>query len=243
MWLDSADIGPTLGTGSVTTWSLTAKGKLFHSGLPHKAINAIELAQGAIRAILKRFYEDFPFTEMDKKYLFNCGTSMKVTQQSCAAGGLNQIPGHATLQGDIRVTPSFDLKHVQATVEKYVQEINVAELESFGYSKFELPEESLKGVLEFKFHPGVSRGVAVNMESPGYAALHKAIEMVRGVAKPFSLTGSLPIIRDLQESGFDVQICGFGRMAAYHANDEFAQLSEFLEGARVIFNVINLLNQ
>ena len=36
VWLDSADTGPTLGTGGVTTWSLTAKGKLFHSGLPHK---------------------------------------------------------------------------------------------------------------------------------------------------------------------------------------------------------------
>jgi len=243
VWLDSADIGPTLGTGSVTTWSLSAKGKLFHSGLPHKAINAIELANEALRVVLKRFYEDFPYTDMDKKYLFNCGSSMKCTQMSCAPGGLNQIPGYATLQGDIRVTPSFELKDVQAAVEKYVKEIDVAQLSSFGYSKFALPDEDLKGSLEFKFHPGVSRGVAVNMDSVGYKALFKAIETVRGEAKPFSLTGSLPIIRDLQESGFDVQICGFGRMSAYHANDEYAQVSEFLEGARVIFNVVQLLNQ
>ncbi len=51
-------------------------------------------------------------------------------------------------------------------------------------------------------------------------ALVSSIHAVRGVAKPFSLTGSLPIIRDLQDSGFDVQVCGFGRMDAYHANNE-----------------------
>lgn len=50
-------VGPTLGTGSVTTWSLTGKGKLFHSGLPHKAINAIELVHESMRVIQKRFYE------------------------------------------------------------------------------------------------------------------------------------------------------------------------------------------
>lgn len=52
-----AAVGPTLGTGSVTTWSLTGKGKLFHSGLPHKAINAIELVHESMRVIQKRFYE------------------------------------------------------------------------------------------------------------------------------------------------------------------------------------------
>lgn len=220
---------------------------------------------------------------MDKKYLFNVGSSIKPTQMSCAPGGLNQIPGYATLQGDIRVTPSYNIVDVQAKLEQYVREINVADLPSFGYSKFELPEEALKGALEFKFQGGVSRGVAVNLDSLGYKALYQSVEKVRGVAKPFSLTGSLPIIRDLQDSGFDVQICGFGRMVrldkflhcdavsfldsstnafivflvfrasdrslrrakkqdAYHANNEYAQISEFAQGAQVIFNVIHLLH-
>jgi acetylornithine deacetylase len=34
-----------------------AKGKLFHSGLPHKAINAVELVYEAIRVVQQRFYE------------------------------------------------------------------------------------------------------------------------------------------------------------------------------------------
>ena len=57
IWLDSADIGPTLGTGSVASWQLQAKGKLFHSGLPHKAINAIELASEAVKYIQDEFYK------------------------------------------------------------------------------------------------------------------------------------------------------------------------------------------
>jgi acetylornithine deacetylase len=34
-------------------------GKIFHSGLPHKAINPIEMAMDAVLAIQKRFYTDF----------------------------------------------------------------------------------------------------------------------------------------------------------------------------------------
>lgn len=37
-----------------------AAGKLFHSGLPHKSINPIELAMDAVTEIQRRFYADFP---------------------------------------------------------------------------------------------------------------------------------------------------------------------------------------
>jgi len=32
-----------IGTAGIVQWNLQANGKLFHSGLPHKAINPIEL--------------------------------------------------------------------------------------------------------------------------------------------------------------------------------------------------------
>jgi len=35
-WVDSADIHPCLGTASVAMWTLRCRGRLFHSGLPHK---------------------------------------------------------------------------------------------------------------------------------------------------------------------------------------------------------------
>ena len=43
-WVDSADSQPCIGTAAAIDWTFTAKGKLFHSGLPHKAINSIEMA-------------------------------------------------------------------------------------------------------------------------------------------------------------------------------------------------------
>jgi acetylornithine deacetylase len=59
-----------------------------------------------------------------------------------------------------------------------------------------------------------------------------------GEAKPFSLTGSLPIVADLKEAGFDVQICGFGNMEAYHANNEYGHLSGFEVGFRALAHVV-----
>ena len=48
------------GTAAVAMWTLQVKGRLFHSGLPHKGINSIELASEAMAYIQRRFYEDFP---------------------------------------------------------------------------------------------------------------------------------------------------------------------------------------
>jgi hypothetical protein len=76
--------------------------------------------------------------------------------------------------------------------------------------------------------------------------------------------GSLPLIKDLQDAGFDVQIVGFGRMSAYHAVDEYgmihslssppsrlcspvfsfsvAFLSDFVQGHQIIAQVVETLS-
>jgi len=74
-------------------------------------------------------------------------------------------------------------------------------------------------------------------------ALHDAIAKAKGQANPFALTGSLPIIRDLQDSGFDVQITGFGTMAAYHAHNEYGMLSDFHKGFTVCSEVVATLDK
>ena len=48
------------GTATAMMWKLRVKGRLFHSGLPHKGINSVELASEAVAYIQRRFYEDFP---------------------------------------------------------------------------------------------------------------------------------------------------------------------------------------
>lgn len=68
----------------------------------------------------------------------------------------------------------------------------------------------------------------------GFKALVEAFTEVLGDCKPYSITGSLPCIRDLQEAGFDVQTLGFGKLAAYHANNEYGYLSDFKKGFQVL---------
>lgn len=73
----------------------------------------------------------------------------------------------------------------------------------------------------------------------GFAVLVDAFKEVIGDCKPYSITGSLPCIRDLQEAGFDVQTLGFGKLAAYHANNEYGYLSDFKKGYRVLATLMD----
>ena len=51
---------PHPGTATAMMWRLRAEGRLFHSGLPHKGINSMELGMEAMAYIQKNFYKDFP---------------------------------------------------------------------------------------------------------------------------------------------------------------------------------------
>ena len=59
-WVDSADSQPCMGTAGCAMWTLRVEGRLFHSGLPHKGINSLELAMEAVKYIQERFYQDYP---------------------------------------------------------------------------------------------------------------------------------------------------------------------------------------
>ena len=52
--------------------------------------------------------------------------------------------------------------------------------------------------LEITFDGDVMNGVACNLESRGYHALCKATKEIVGHVEPYSITGSLPLIRELQ---------------------------------------------
>lgn len=83
------------------------------------------------------------------------------------------------------------------------------------HSKYQLPPGSdgspaVKGSIELKWVVAGENGVACKLESRGYDALLTATESVLGSAKPYSIGGSLPLIRDLQDDGFDVHISGYG---------------------------------
>ena len=84
-------------------------------------------------------------------------------------------------------------------------------------------------------------GIACSLDSEGHSALKQATAAVLGEVKPYSICGSLPLVRDLQRAGFDVQMTGFGRMEAYHADNEFALLSDMSNGLDILVQVISQL--
>jgi hypothetical protein len=61
-----------------------------------------------------------------------------------------------------------------------------------------------------------------------------SLTQVLGECKPFSLTGSLPLVKELQTEGYDLQIIGYGLMKCYHARNETGLLSDFTHGFQVL---------
>ncbi|KAL9231200.1 hypothetical protein vseg_006457 [Gypsophila vaccaria] len=244
-WIDTADKQPCIGTGGVIPWKLQGFGKLFHSGLAHKAINAMELTMEALKEIQLRFYRDYPAHPKEELYRFATPSTMKPTQWSYPGGGNNQIPGECTISGDVRLTPFYDVNDCMKKLQEYVEDINsnIEKLATRGpVSKYVLPDEHLRGRLTISFDEPNS-GVACDLNSRGFHVLCKATEEVVGHVQPYSITGSLPLIRDLQDQGFDVQTCGYGLTATYHARNEYCLLSDMCEGYRVFASVIAQLEE
>jgi len=243
LWVDVADVRPCIGTGGVAAWTLRASGKLGHSGLPQNTVNSLELVMEAVAELQRRFYARYPAHPQEAVYQFACGSTFKPTQAFGTGNSVNQVPGEATLAGDIRITPFYELSEVMASIEADVAELNsTLALPTRGpWSAYALPAEGLRGKLTLSWGEGTSRGVACNLASPGYAALKDAFIAVTGKCEPMAITGSLPCIRDLQDAGFDVQTVGFGLMKVYHANDEFGLLSDFKTGFKVLARVVSAL--
>ncbi|WOL09543.1 acetylornithine deacetylase [Canna indica] len=244
-WIDTADKQPCIGTGGMIAWRLRATGKLFHSGLAHKAINPLELAMEALKEIQLRFYRDFPPHPKEEVYGFATPSTLKPTQWSYPGGGINQIPAECTISGDVRYIPFlYMMEDAIKRLEEYVDDIN-ANIEKLGtrgpVSKYVLPDENLRGRLTISFDEAMMSGVACNLDSRGFHVLCKATEEVIGHVKPYSITGSLPLIRELQDEGFDVQTSGYGILATYHAKNEYCLFSDMCQGFGVFVSIISQL--
>jgi acetylornithine deacetylase len=243
-WIDAADSEPCIGTAGVVQWQIKCDGVLFHSGLPHKAVNPIELVFEGLKIVQDRFYEDYPPCEQEAVYNFLTPSSLKPTQIECSVGSLNQIPSHCTVSGDIRLTPFYDMEQAKRSVEGYVQYLN-DNLEAIptrgNVSKYELPD-GRKGVFTLVWVSEGENGIACDLSSPGHQALVEATREVKGEVTPFSISGSLPLVREMQESGYDLQICGYGKSSKYHAQNESCSLSDMKNAAQILSNVIYQLS-
>ncbi|XP_051129764.1 acetylornithine deacetylase [Andrographis paniculata] len=240
-WVDTADSQPCIGTGGMIPWRFNVTGRLFHSGLPNKAINPLELSMEALKPIQLQFYKDFPRHPKEEEYGFQVPSTMKPTQWSYPGGGINQIPGECLICGDVRLTPFYSINDVQKKLQESIQywNDNIEKLDTRGpASKYVLPEENARGTLSITFDESFG-GIACDRDSRGYKMLAKATEEVIGKVEPFSITGSLPLVAKLKEEGFDVQCIGYGLTATYHANNEYCNLSDMANGYKVFASVLS----
>jgi len=205
----------------------------------------------------QRFYEDFPPTSSEDAYQFATGSHMKPTQIECAKGSLNQICPETTVSGDIRLSPFYEVEDVKAAVEQYIKDLNEGELEMLPtrgkWSKFILekdvmtqPNELRRGVVELKWQGDMDTfklyaGIACTLDSEGHKALVQSCRETYASVKPFSVNGSLPLVKMMQKQGFDIQLCGFGLMSVYHGVNEYCTLTDMQKAHEVILRVICLL--
>jgi acetylornithine deacetylase len=248
-WIDSADTNPCIGTAGMLQWRLKCNGKLFHSGMPHRGINSVEFAMDVVDRIQQRFFQDFPRLPQEDEYNFATSSTLKPTQIRSDAGAINQIPSHCIVEGDVRLSPFYDVADVITALRKYVDEINAdpTQLENPAvrgpYSKYTLPTENRVASVDLKFISEGENGIACHLTSPGHKALRVATEHVVGKVAPYAIGGSLPLVRSLQGRGFDVQIAGYGLSARYHADNEYASLKDMKNATKIMSKIVSELEK
>ena len=165
---------------------------------------------------------------------------MKPTQIKNAAGSLNQLPPWTEISGDVRLTPFYGPNDCKQFLIDAIADMNtnITKLPTRGpCSKYDI--EGARGLLEITVDSnGVLGGIACTLDSPGHKALCKATAHVLGSCVPYAIGGSLPLVRDMQKAGFDVQLTGYGLMKTYHADNEYALLSDMDKGFRILRGVI-----
>lgn len=312
-WIDSADSQPCTGTAGALQWHMKTTGRLFHSGLPHRGINSFELASEALKIIQDKFYQDFPAHELEAKYGFATPSTFKPTQVECAKGALNQLPPWTTISGDCRLTPFYDPLKVMEKVNGYVDDINknLDAVPTRGpCSKYTLEGDDVdikRGKVEIEWGDDEStvrqmEGIACDLDSDGLKSIIDATREVKGEAKPYAITGSLPLVRQMQNEGkeeqegfhtfnvyegrnfylslramfisqwnlnytlqrpptipffiralynpllsplflspgFDIQITGYGLSKTYHADNEYALLSDMMDAMQILLRIISI---
>jgi acetylornithine deacetylase len=210
--------------------------------MPSQGINPLQLGPDALFEVLQGFYRAFPAHPEEARYKYSLPSTMKPTQMRCPPGGLNQVPSKCVISGDVRLTPFYAMEDVVREMKKVVAEVNAriaaGGLRSWHASSRYAGVDGDAGRIEIEFEdPAQSPvGVACDIDSRGFAGLCSAISSVKGAAftKPYSLTGSLPLVAEMKEQGFDIQITGFGLMKYYHKADEACSMKDMRHATKIL---------
>jgi acetylornithine deacetylase/succinyl-diaminopimelate desuccinylase-like protein len=199
----------------------------------------------SVLALVRWFEETYPPHADEARWGFLGPSTLKPTVITVPNNKITKIPGSAVVEGDIRLTPFYDMKEAIVGAEKFIaaldQRIEAGDVPA-GFPRVRTVSGQ-RGSVRLVAKGRFMEGIACQLDSPGLAVLTDAIKTVRGAegAQPFAMTGSLPLVRDLQRQGFDVQITGFGRSTYYHAPNEQAKLEHFQQGFLILHELVTRL--
>ena len=153
-----------------------------------------------ITYLQQQFYNDFPKHEKENEYSYLTSSNFKPTQISCSSGTLNQLPAECIIQGDIRLTPFYDMNDVKIKIENYIHNINQnpsilqqpenCDIIHGPQSKYILNSNSgssssegdvEKARIELTWLSEGDNGVACKLDSIGYKAIMEATKKVIGM--------------------------------------------------------------
>jgi acetylornithine deacetylase/succinyl-diaminopimelate desuccinylase-like protein len=244
-WLDSTDFGPTVGTGGVGRWDLHVVGVAGHSGMPHNCVNALELAMATSSALTEWFRAAYPRHPEEERYGFPIPSTLKPTVIEVKNRSFTTIPGSAQVTGDIRLTPFYDIQEALRGAQDFVATLDRQ------LRRGERPPgfppvrtaDGQRGSVRLEASERFLEGIACDLSSPGLRALEQAMARVIGSrrVRRQCMTAALPLVRDLQRRGFDLQITGFGLAPSLHAPNEHAKLDDFSDGFAILLGLLEQL--
>jgi acetylornithine deacetylase len=243
-WIDASDVVPVMACGTAMAWKLRVYGKKFHSGFPKKGINPIPIAMELTKCLSLKFNELCPKSDLDTEYNFNIHSNMKPTIWSMPEGSsANQFSDWVEVIGDVRMTPFYDPFKVKDEICQYMDSFDLSTLEKW-HEGFDTSCET-DGVVtearaEFEWVFGPYCGIACDNKSTGYNLIKEATLKYHPTCEGCSDLGAVPLVYDMQKSGIDIQIIGYGNTDAYHANNEYCTLSGMEKGFNILLSLLQL---
>ena len=200
----------------MATWELDVTGVAGHSGMTQNCVNALELAMATSahsssgsRSISRR----------TPTRLAGAFSRLRRSRRPCIEvdnNKINKIPGSATMRGDIRLTPFYDMQEAIDGARALRRGARPRCIESGRRCRVAFrgsrTVDGRRGSVKLTPRGATWRAIACDLDSPGLERLDARPPQRRARQPPhrYSMTGSLPLVRDLQRAGFDVQITGFG---------------------------------
>lgn len=240
-WLDASDIVPVIACGTGMAWSLKVYGKKAHTGFPHNGINPIPIAFDVVRMIVNKFNELCPHTDEDDKYKFRTHSNMKPTVLRMPEGGssANQYADYVEIVGDVRMTPTKynDPFKLKIQIAEFIESIDINQIPKWhpGFvTTCGEGENQTNARLEFNWVMGPYCGIVTNLESPGYKLIDDATKLHHPNCNSCSDLGAVPLVKQMQDAGIDIQIIGYGIGDVYHGNDEYCTISGMRTGFAIL---------